>query len=170
MARARRRTGVAGEELEAAFAVKVENLLTLYGWRWYHTHDSRRSPAGFPDYVAVRGHELLFVELKAERGRTRPAQEEWLRELGTFARLVAVAAAHAEREGLATDWRLGNGELAGLDHFADERGRTVAGAVPADAHATGRYPRVDVYLWRPSDLDAINDRLSRGRHRLEYAG
>lgn len=28
---------------------------------------------------------------------------------------------------------------------------------------------VDVYLWRPSDFDAINARLSRGRHQLERA-
>lgn len=28
---------------------------------------------------------------------------------------------------------------------------------------------IDVYLWRPSDFDAINERLARGRHRLEAA-
>lgn len=123
MARPRRRTGAGGAELEAAFAVKVENLLTLYGWRWYHTHDSRRSPPGFPDYVAVRGPELLFIELKAEAGRVRPAQREWLEALGVVEETV-------------NEVSLGRG-------------------------------LVEVYIWRPSELDAINYRLSRGRHRLE---
>jgi len=27
----------------------------------------------------------------------------------------------------------------------------------------------DVYLWRPSDWDEINDRLARGRHKMETA-
>lgn len=144
MARPRRRAGAGGDELEAAFAVKVENLLTLYGWRYYHTHRSDRSPPGFPDYVAVRGPELIFAELKTERGHVRPAQAEWLEALEAFARGV---------------WNLG--EVV-AEEIADG---TYAGTVEA-----GEAPVVDVYLWRPSDLDAINARLSRDRHRLEYAG
>jgi hypothetical protein len=139
MARPRRRTGATGEELEAAFAVKVENLLTLYGWRWYHTHDSRRSPAGFPDYVAVRGPELIFVELKAERGRVRPQQREWLEDLIVVGHAVALE----------------------LDELRSNAPPNTQAADP---------PAVDVYLWRPSELDAINDRLSRGRHRLDPVG
>jgi hypothetical protein len=30
-----------------------------------------------------------------------------------------------------------------------------------------RVPGIEVYLWRPSDFDEINERLSRGRHRTE---
>lgn len=56
----------------------------------YHTHDSRRSAAGFPDLVLVhpaRGR-VLFVELKAQHGRVSAEQEQWingLRTAGLFA-------------------------------------------------------------------------------------
>jgi hypothetical protein len=80
---------------ERAFQSQVTNLATFYGWKWAHFHDSRRqvvrrgqtavigdaAAAGFPDLVLVRGPELLFVELKAEKGRTRPTQVEWIKAL-----------------------------------------------------------------------------------------
>src|SRR5437879_6321024 len=55
----------------------------LRGWLVYHTHDSRRSEAGFPDIVAVhpRSRRLLFLECKSERGRTTDAQAAWLEAL-----------------------------------------------------------------------------------------
>lgn len=66
---------------EAAFQQQVLNLATYYGWRSYHTHDSRRSKAGFPDLVLVRGPELIFAELKTDKGRVRPEQQEWITAL-----------------------------------------------------------------------------------------
>ena len=51
------------------------------GWLHYHTHDSRRSPAGFPDLVLVRGSQIILVELKTQRGRVSPAQTMWLEAL-----------------------------------------------------------------------------------------
>jgi hypothetical protein len=36
---------------------------------------------GFPDLVLVRDGRLLFVELKAERGKASPEQGEWLEAL-----------------------------------------------------------------------------------------
>lgn len=66
-------------ELQSAVIARARAL----GWRWYHTHDSRRSPGGFPDLVlvnAARGR-LIFAELKREGGRFRPGQEEWLSDL-----------------------------------------------------------------------------------------
>lgn len=64
---------------EAAFQVRVVRLLTDNGYRVYHTHDSRRSEAGFPDLLAIRGPRLLAIELKVGRRRVTDEQREWLR-------------------------------------------------------------------------------------------
>lgn len=63
---------------ERAFQGTVTDALELYGWAWYHTHDSRRSPAGFPDIIAVRGPVMLAIELKREDGKTSVSQYRWL--------------------------------------------------------------------------------------------
>lgn len=65
-------------ETEAGFQRTVTEYATWRGWRWYHTHDSRRSPSGFPDLVLVRGQNLIFVELKSEKGRVTSDQQEWI--------------------------------------------------------------------------------------------
>ncbi len=70
---------------EASFQSAVLELADLSGWRWYHTHDSRRSAAGFPDLVLVRGDRLIFAELKTERGRVSEAQRAWLDDLTAVA-------------------------------------------------------------------------------------
>lgn len=62
-----------------------EEVLTLArygGWTLrYHTFDSRHSAAGFPDLVLVRVPELVIAELKTDKGRVSPAQQEWLEAL-----------------------------------------------------------------------------------------
>ncbi len=63
---------------EAAFLQMVRDLARLCGWLVYHPHDSRRSEAGFPDLLLLRGDVLLVAELKTDRGRLTPAQELWL--------------------------------------------------------------------------------------------
>jgi hypothetical protein len=67
-----------GAEPEESLLRKVMELGPIWGWLAYHTHDSRRSRAGFPDVVLVKPPRVLFVELKAEAGRIRPEQTEWL--------------------------------------------------------------------------------------------
>jgi hypothetical protein len=47
----------------------------------YHTHDSRRSPSGFPDLVLVGRRGLLFRELKRETAQPTAKQREWLDSL-----------------------------------------------------------------------------------------
>lgn len=87
----RRRRAPAGELDEQQWQAQVVGLATFYGWRIYHTHDSRRSPAGFPDLVMVRGPELIFAELKGPRTRVTKEQEDWLAELSVVADGVAAA-------------------------------------------------------------------------------
>lgn len=71
---------------EKDFQEMVCQAAAIYGWRVYHTYDSRRSAPGFPDLCLVRGPRLIFAELKTEKGKTSVYQEAWLRDLrGTAA-------------------------------------------------------------------------------------
>ena len=80
-------------ETEDEFASKVEELLELGRWEWYHTRRSDRSKKGFPDYVSIRNaglrgsgarltNELLVFELKGNpasgRGTLTKDQKKWL--------------------------------------------------------------------------------------------
>ena len=140
-ARVTRARGVGGDLSEEAFRAQVEGLARFYGWLIYHAPDKRpsgrtgrvqRVTRGFPDEVLVRGPELLVVELKAERGRLGPGQQEWLDAFGVVSAAVAALVAAVDGIGLAPNV---------------ER------------------PAVEAYLWRPSDWDAIEERLARGRSR-----
>jgi len=73
---------------EAQWQQQVVDLAKLGGWRSYHTFDSRRSAPGFPDLTLVRPPELVFAELKAEKGRTTPEQEAWLEDLEVVAQCI----------------------------------------------------------------------------------
>ena len=67
---------------EAQFQRQVIELATLCGYHCYHTFNSRRCAAGFPDLVLARGGAVLFVELKTERGRVSNAQRDWIAATG----------------------------------------------------------------------------------------
>tara|TARA_R110000744_G_scaffold154674_4_gene269775 strand:+ start:155 stop:550 length:396 start_codon:yes stop_codon:yes gene_type:complete len=98
---------------EEDFMRSVIKIASDCGWFVYHTPDSRRSQAGFPDLTLVsRTGDIIFTELKSQKGRIRKEQQEWLDRL---------------RE---------NGHI-------------------------------DVYLWRPSDLQDIINRLVGGSN-LEH--
>ena len=83
---------------EDAFLRQVIELARLRHWLIHHCRPARtgkgwatpiQGDAGFPDLVLVRegihnsGGEarLVFIELKAERGRTTSLQRDWLRPL-----------------------------------------------------------------------------------------
>lgn len=56
---------------------------TAQGFLVYHTYDSRRSVAGYPDLHLVHGKKriVLFRELKSTKGRVTPDQNKWLAAL-----------------------------------------------------------------------------------------
>jgi hypothetical protein len=54
------------------------NLCRGYGMRCYHTHDSRRSEAGFPDCVIAHPSGPIYAELKTEKNRPMTDQVWWL--------------------------------------------------------------------------------------------
>lgn len=66
---------------EKRLQAAVVELATFLRWRSYHAFDSRRSAAGFPDLVLAREGRLMFVELKAKKGRLTQEQREWLAAL-----------------------------------------------------------------------------------------
>ena len=88
MGRASGRAVMNGQVTEKEFQQTVVDFARLRGWRTYHTHDSRRSDAGFPDLVMVRGDRLVFAELKTEKGRLSAAQEQWREALAAMGEQV----------------------------------------------------------------------------------
>lgn len=119
---------------EAAWQKVVLDYAALTGWRRAHFRAARtergyRTPveadgAGFPDLVLVRQPELLFVELKAERGRLSPDQSAWLADLQACADSAA-------------PW------------------------LRREDSPHGGNPRLEVYVWRPSDWPEVERRLRR---------
>jgi hypothetical protein len=67
----------------------IIELATVLGWLSYHTFDSRRSTAGFPDLVLVRGSRILFAELKDAKGARSLEQDVWAEQLERVATAVA---------------------------------------------------------------------------------
>lgn len=75
------------EITEKQFSSPVEDLLNRFGWHWCHFRPARTEKGwrtalsghqGLPDYIAVRPPRLLIFELKSERGKVSPKQQEWL--------------------------------------------------------------------------------------------
>jgi hypothetical protein len=67
---------------EREFMAQIMQLAQLYKWKVYHTHDSRRSQAGWPDLALLRGNRLICAELKSAKGRLTLEQKVWLEALG----------------------------------------------------------------------------------------
>ena len=91
---------------EGDLQTNVVDTVRKLGGLVYHTHDSRRSAAGFPDLVIVfpRTGALLFVELKSTSGSLQPEQVQWLEALRRAER-IAVREVHLWRP---EDWLSGH--------------------------------------------------------------
>lgn len=61
-------------------------------WLAYHTRDSRRSDNGFLDLVLVKPStgEIIYAELKAERGKVSDEQQAWIDALAACGQRVFV--------------------------------------------------------------------------------
>jgi hypothetical protein len=68
---------------EAALLATIRQACQVMHLLCYHTHDARRSTAGFPDLVIVGPGGCLFRELKTATGRATGEQGRWLDALGT---------------------------------------------------------------------------------------
>jgi len=70
---------------EAELQDAIRQAALYQGWLCYHTHDSRHSPAGFPDLCLVhpRTGKFIFWELKSGKGTVSPEQQKWLDALST---------------------------------------------------------------------------------------
>jgi hypothetical protein len=66
------------KELES----QVKDLAKLFGWEYYHPWLSIHSPRGWPDVSLCRPPQLIFLELKTEKGKVSEHQQKWLDLLG----------------------------------------------------------------------------------------
>ena len=72
---------------EAELQREVNKRLRANGWRFAHFRTAITSKGayvtamngnkGFPDVIAIRGHRLLFAELKKQGKNLEPEQAEW---------------------------------------------------------------------------------------------
>ena len=88
---------------EGDFASWLEDFLKVHGWWFYHTRRSTGSVKGFPDYVCVRGEEVVFLEIKGDGGVVSKEQEECLQRLKQVKRVRAAVAWPSDRETLERD-------------------------------------------------------------------
>ena len=90
---------------EKRFQSQVLAYAAMMGWSAWHdnatnaprrcsgcgqTRSLPRNTAGLPDLVLIRRPRVVWAELKAERGRLRPAQKAWIEELRACGQAVYV--------------------------------------------------------------------------------
>jgi len=74
------RHGPAGLLPEKAWQAAVIRVARQSGYMYFHTHDARRSPSGWPDLALIKpsGGVLYLAELKTDTGSVSQAQQAWL--------------------------------------------------------------------------------------------
>ena len=64
---------------EERFQQRIIELARYKGFdSIYHTHDSRHSPAGFPDLLLLKDQRMIVAELKAGKNNLSAEQYFWL--------------------------------------------------------------------------------------------
>jgi hypothetical protein len=58
----------------------IVRIAKTAGWMVYHTYDSRKSAAGFPDLVLIHTakKKLFVMELKSKKGAVTDEQAKWI--------------------------------------------------------------------------------------------
>lgn len=79
---------------EREWQAKVVETCNWLGLRHYHTFDSRRSVAGYPDLTVVGPYGVVFFELKSPKGRVTPQQEAWIADLQKAGQMAMVVRPH----------------------------------------------------------------------------
>lgn len=69
---------MAGRMSEDELFEKVRKMCQGLRLLHYHTHDSRGSQPGYPDWHIIGPERSMFRELKTERGELTKDQTEWL--------------------------------------------------------------------------------------------
>ncbi len=138
---------------ETAFASQVEDLLKMFQWRWCHfrpaltgagwrTAMTGGDPDGYGgkglhDYIAVRPPRLVFAELKDEVSELKPEQAAWREDLMECVKFIMTEPIMlGNQPTLPIHIRIGK---EGLDNKI--------------------IPSLEVYLWRPSQIDEIAEIL-----------
>ena len=62
---------------EKEFQARVVALAKRYGWKAHHHTISKRSSPGWFDLVLARDGQVIFAELKTEKGKQTDEQKEW---------------------------------------------------------------------------------------------
>jgi len=87
----------------------VREICKVMGYLHYHTHDSRRSQPGFPDWLIIKEDTLVFVELKCGKDKLNEDQIKWFVALRRLRRCEAYVVRDQEgldvlMEFLASKW------------------------------------------------------------------
>ena len=56
----------------------IRKACQMKGYLHYHTHDSRYSQPGFPDWILMTPHAVWAIEVKVGKDRLSRAQADWL--------------------------------------------------------------------------------------------
>ncbi len=111
-------------ERESDYQRRIIDLAKTCGWRVMHIRDAPTRSGGYatpvtadgkgwPDLTLCRGADLLFIEVKAAKGKLSEAQERWLDALAATGAEVFVCR--------PSDWDLIQARLTAPRSLAQEQ-------------------------------------------------